>query len=181
MSKCREKSIVQNLCFLRSYHNQEKKWPKLLLTSCPSSCSHWFSLVSFFLSLNFIDNSFDMFHEITLIWYVIFTFFFFSPVSFLSSMPGAEAEVSLPCSNNDDCKAIKCPKGNAVCIDHHCRCSIHAAADDHQAILTEERCRSDEDCYRICPPQCVINRCDHQYCYCSSCHDAWNRRSYIVE
>ena len=58
--------------------------------------------------------------------FVLFLFIYLFAGILLSSMPaGAEAQVTKPCSSDQECQiAHTCPEGNPICNHNLCKCPL---------------------------------------------------------
>ncbi|KAK8979530.1 hypothetical protein V6N11_073527 [Hibiscus sabdariffa] len=75
----------------------------------------------------------------------------------LSMAPRARGQIFIPCTTEEQCKAIECRGGAAHCIKGQCRCT---AFEDGTS------CSRDSDCDKQCDPKVDNHICFKGHCLC---------------
>ncbi|MBA0784500.1 hypothetical protein Gotri_026644 [Gossypium trilobum] len=83
--------------------------------------------------------------------------YIFAAVMF-SMVPRTRGQIHLPCSSEDDCKAIECQGGTAHCINRQCQCTTFQ--------IKTITCFNNFDCLNKCGPKSSIHRCVNGRCSC---------------
>ncbi|KHG04966.1 hypothetical protein F383_31543 [Gossypium arboreum] len=75
-----------------------------------------------------------------------------------SMVPRTRGQIHLPCSSEDDCKAIECQGGTAHCINRQCQCTTFQ--------INTITCFNNFECLNKCGPKSSIHRCVNGRCIC---------------
>ncbi|CAH2051604.1 unnamed protein product [Thlaspi arvense] len=81
----------------------------------------------------------------------------------LTSVPGAEAQLIIPCKTPAECKSVRCSNGSAQCVNRQCQCPSLKLVNP-MTIYTHGSCKTIFDCAasRQCPKNlyaCIEGKC----------------------
>ncbi|XP_038994253.1 putative defensin-like protein 298 [Hibiscus syriacus] len=69
-------------------------------------------------------------------------------------------QVFIPCSSEEDCKAVDCHGGVAHCIKGQCQCTVFE--------IKALTCSNDFECHEKCGPKANNDICLNGHCLCGA-------------